>query len=413
MISDVTIPPADLERSYARSRATIQQLPVRHDDVVVPLERLLGTYEAVMEATRHHDAAIYVSAHEARRAAGQPGHAQTQQTYAYPDRPGKLAHGIELTRKTLAAYCASIAKEARTRLYDAPATVTVGAKQYTLRETVVESVMPFMVGLEDEYATLRKSVRQIFLYNPQTRTNSEKGHVTETFLLCGPPGTGKSTLLKAVVAHAQYCSQLNGTSLHFASYDASGFSSYFGQSTKILKKLLKTTRSPEGAGIFVIEDADMVLQSRDDQHKSHGILELQQYLMNELSGLRPSLANTLTILTTNKTEHIDEAMRSRMQSVMVVNPFTKLHTHQSFWSARAPQMSSSDIAALAKQTHAAEFTGRDLDGIIRSAVSAATTEPTDEEIRMRGRIEPLVLPTRASFESSIAVRKAARHTRAS
>jgi len=413
MRQNVAIPAEELDRAYARSRATIKQLPVRTEDVVTALERLLGTYEVVMNTIQHYDAALYLGAKEARRETGAPGSAEKEREFTYPDRPGKIARGIDLTNRVLAAYCERIVKEAKKKLHDAPESVTLAGRRYTLRETVPESSMPFMVGLEEEYATLRKSLKQTFLYEPRTRTNTDGGRFPESFLLCGPPGTGKSTLLKALVTEGERCAALNGTPFRFESYDASSFSSYFGQSTRVLKKLLRTIRSPDGVGLFIIEDADMVLQSRDDQHKSHGILELQQYLMNELSGLRRGYANTITVFTTNKTDHIDEAMRSRMQSAIIINPFKHVATHEAYWGARAEHLSGNDRHALATRTHAEGLAGRDLDGVLRAATALATPEPTDEEIRARMRTRPVPNPTRKAFEHAIAARITAQRTRAS
>jgi SpoVK/Ycf46/Vps4 family AAA+-type ATPase len=313
----------------------------------------------------------------------------------------------------LAAYCESVAKQAKKKLLDAPETVALPQRKYTLREKVPPAQTPLMVGLDSEYETIRKSLRQMFLYDPRTNTNPEKDRFADSFLLCGPPGTGKSTIIRALLAEGERCSQLSGTPFRFASYDASNFSSYFGQSTRIIKKLLVRTRSSSGVGLFVIEDADMILQSRDEQHKSHGVQEVQQYFMNELSGLRPNYGNSLTILTTNKVSNLDDAIQSRAQRVIYVNPFTQIETHEAFWSARAQHLNRKEISAAARASFESEFAGRDLDAVIKSAINRTTAEPSDEEISSRSRMKPCAEPKLVDYERAIAERRAALHTRAS
>jgi AAA+ superfamily predicted ATPase len=130
--------------------------------------------------------------------------------------------------------------------------------------------------------------------------------------------------------------------------------------------------------------------------------------MNELSGLRTMTGNALTILTTNKPDAIDDALQSRMQSSLLINPFQHCSTHEAYWAARAQHVSPKDLAALALATHARGFTGRDLDGIMRAATALVTTEPSDDELRAHTRVAPLQEPTRQLYERAIAARRATR-----
>lgn len=365
----------------AVARSYIKQRGISDPAAQASIERFLSVYEAVREEVGSHDAAVYVASGEARgvlRAKPRAG------DYRYPQEPGSLLARIECQPATLAGYFSYLHETAEHIVGrgEAPPAIAVANRTYVLHKPIAEEPL---VGLEQEQQDLAGYARQLFLYDPQTMSNPDTGRFPRTVLLAGPPGTGKSSLIKHLLATTRKLERVTGLRCVSEVYDASSFSSYFGKSTRILKRKLERASNPAGVGVFCIEDADMVLQSRNDSNVFHGVLELQQHLMNHLSGLAPYYGNTLTVLSTNKPENIDEALLSRMQASYTINPFRLRETHERFLQLHLPHLSSRETRGLAGATHAAGFAGRDLERVVLQARAATTRAPTDEELASRNR----------------------------
>jgi SpoVK/Ycf46/Vps4 family AAA+-type ATPase len=391
------LPGRALARSYSKKNA-VQQPAAR-----AALERFVGAYQAVQLATASHDAGVYVGAAEGRSALKvKPA---TMRRQKYPEAPGLLLTAVDNWQpETLAGYFSYLMEEAEQRVQRAavPAAISVMGRTYVLHKPVLEERL---VGLEREQQELDGYVRKLFNYNSSEMDNTLKGTFPRTILLSGPPGTGKSSLLKAVFAVAARLERLTGTRLSREIYDASSFSSYFGKSTRILKNKLSRVADPSGVGIFCIEDADMVLQSREDEHAFHGVLELQQYLMNHLSGLEPYYGNTLTFLTTNRPADLEEALLSRVQQHFIVNPFEQVATHEAYFGMHLPTTSPDELSALARDSHAQQYTGRDLERIMLQARTQNTPAPTDEQLLRRERCEQGAITPQALRQLIAAARK--------
>jgi hypothetical protein len=373
--------------------STVQCLPLREEAAVAPLQTLLGAYDVAYAATNNHDAALYIAAKETRRTiATRP----SKTTYSYPSNPGQLARGVEWSAARLAYYCEQLSRDAKERLGGAcPASIAFANRLYQLREalpTPLPSTEP-LIGLDEEWKLLEQTLRQLFMYDPRTETNEEYGLFPATTVLSGPPGTGKTSLLENVCAEASRLAQLSGTTCTTLTYDASKFSSYFGKTTRDLKKLLERVRDPRGVGIFIMEDADMILQSRDEVHKTHGVQEVQQYLMNTISGLKRGTSNWLAFFTTNRTQDIDEAMRQRFGQHTHIDPFDKQATHTNYFRVYTPHLTTEACERLGAYTHTQALRGRSLKNALTAARSAVTPRITDEELLAKKRHMPVPQPT--------------------
>jgi SpoVK/Ycf46/Vps4 family AAA+-type ATPase len=258
-----------------------------------------------------------------------------------------------------------------------------------------------LIGLDNEWAVLQKSLGQLFFYDPRTQSNTELGQFPASYVLTGPPGTGKSSLLIRVLQESARLAKLTGTACTTVQYDASKFSSYFGKTTRILQRELERVRDPRGVGIFIIEDADMVLQSRDEVHKSHGLQEVQQYLMNEISGIKNGSANWLAYFTTNRTKDIDESMRSRFGCHQRIDPFDRYATHSGYFSQYTPHLEPAAQERLAQYSFDSGLRGRSLTNALTAARSAVTLALTDEEIIARRRKQPVEPPSESVLRDAL------------
>ncbi len=397
----------ELHAARARVLPLVRRLEFREQALLQPLQTLLSTYELVSASTGSHDAAVYVAAKEARRHINAES---VRAEFTYPDAPGKLGRGSDWTPGTLATYCEQSAKKARARVpFSAPEHFTIEARTYRLRDSAPTfQTLPPLIGLSKERNTLEAHLRNLFMYNPATQTNELIGSFPAGITLAGPPGTGKSSLLSHVVSIAAELSAVSYTPHTLATYDASQFSSYFGRSTRILKQLVERTRDPRGVGILIMEDADMIFQNRADTQVSRGVLEVQQYLMNTLSGLNQSKGNFLTFFTTNNPKGFDEALRSRFGVTYTIDPFTNAQTHREYFATLAPGLSESEQSSLAAASFTGGLRGRDLSAVITMANAAVARTPSNEEIRNKRMLMPAQLPAISNYETAIAARIAAR-----
>jgi AAA+ superfamily predicted ATPase len=179
-----------------------------------------------------------------------------------------------------------------------------------------------IIGAEEASQILAKASSQVFLYDSSTGENFEKDKINHTVLLYGRPGTGKSSLINAMISQMQQYSRALGVELNYEVLDNSVKDKYFGESVKELKRRLDAVINPSGIGLLVIDDADMILQSRDSHDASHSELQLVRELMNLISGVGSNyLGNYMIVATTNKIDRIEEALFNRFPvKVEVVGP---------------------------------------------------------------------------------------------
>jgi SpoVK/Ycf46/Vps4 family AAA+-type ATPase len=391
-----------LAASRGSAAVLCQRLGVKNESRK-PLETFLAVYDAVHTVTKHHDAALYIAASEARPLINA---APARKRFKYPEAPGELLEGIDPAPNVLAAYFSYLIQAAEQPGSGAPA-VNVLDKVYALQRPARTEQL---VGLEKEEERLLKYVKQLFLYNQDSLSNPDSGCFPRTIMLTGSPGTGKTSLFKKCLAEAKRLAQLTSKKLTIEIYDASNFSSYFGKSTRILKQKLARVQNPGGIGLFCIEDVDMVLQSREDSHAYHGVLQVQQYLMNYLSGLEPWYGNTLTFLSTNRPQALDAALASRIQCVLHVNPFSVLGTHRDYLRMHFPELDTEKQMRLASSTYAAGFTGRDLEAILYLSKESVTRAPTDEELLGKSNGDRRRTVNYELLEKLIAARTVALHS---
>lgn len=130
------------------------------------------------------------------------------------------------------------------------------------------------------------------------------------FILTGPPGTGKTMIVKAL-ANEEKCYFMAPTL-----GDLKG--EYVGQSSGKIKRIFAEARANQPTILF-IDEADTVFPSRNmgSQGDSFGLDMVNQFLQ-EIDGATTGEQKIFTIAATNRVDVVDSAIRSRLSEVITI-----------------------------------------------------------------------------------------------
>jgi SpoVK/Ycf46/Vps4 family AAA+-type ATPase len=168
-----------------------------------------------------------------------------------------------------------------------------------------------LYGLEETINQLTRSVL-IPLLHPEIYNNVLEAAPVGV-LMFGPPGVGKTSLVKAMVNEFPQITVL-------AASASSLLSKWLGQPEQRITTLFETARRMSPSVIFV-DEADGILCSRKSSGAQHTRTILLHF-MAEMDGLKSKMGRTTVMLGTNSPYHLDEAVLDRASVTLYFQPPT-------------------------------------------------------------------------------------------
>ncbi len=172
-----------------------------------------------------------------------------------------------------------------------------------------------IIGNNEAKEGLKRIAKMLFCYDLQKKSNPwlKFYALPKSILLEGPPGTGKTSLINAMISEMYHLSLKSGKPFQFFKIDNTFKSKYYGESVKKLSEILKQANSSTQISLVIMEDIDTIFSSRNDNNLFYEEAHLLNYLMNFIEGIGISYrGNVLYLSTTNNVKRIDQALLSRL-----------------------------------------------------------------------------------------------------
>ncbi len=207
-------------------------------------------------------------------------------------------------------------------------------------------------GLEEEKGSIMEAVF-FAIASPDVNINVPK---LRNILLFGPPGTGKTTIAKAI------SSNIDATFFNVTISEL--LSRYVGDSERLVSKLYDTARDMSPSVVF-IDEIESLVRKRDENKSSTSVL--QQFL-GQLDGFSTGEQFVLTVAATNIPWELDQAILSRFEKKIYIglpDPGTRkrileINTKDKGYTVNA------NLSGIASRTE--NFSGRDLNFLCSDAI---------------------------------------------
>eukprot|EP00010_Vexillifera_abyssalis_P009514 CAMPEP_0201549068 /NCGR_PEP_ID=MMETSP0173_2-20130828/5535_1 /ASSEMBLY_ACC=CAM_ASM_000268 /TAXON_ID=218659 /ORGANISM="Vexillifera sp., Strain DIVA3 564/2" /LENGTH=469 /DNA_ID=CAMNT_0047958613 /DNA_START=203 /DNA_END=1612 /DNA_ORIENTATION=+ len=225
-----------------------------------------------------------------------------------------------------------------------------------------------------------------------TRRNQSSTNRPKAVLFEGPPGTGKTTMARAVAASVS-------VPLVYLPIE-SVMSKYYGDSEKMLSHIFDKV-SELGEAIIFIDEIDALAGSRSgDMHEA--TRRILSVLLRQIEGFEKN-RNTMVIGATNRKQDLDAALMSRFD-VSVLFRLPTEHERAQIFANYAVHLKQNELATLAKHTQG--MAGRDLRDICAHAERAYASKIIERGNLTKPGLPPLEeylhsIQTRATSQSRI------------
>lgn len=235
-------------------------------------------------------------------------------------------------------------------------------------------------GLDKEFNTIFRRAFASRVFPPEIIQQLDMKHV-RGILLFGPPGTGKTLMARQIgkMLNAREPKIVNGPQI---------LDKYVGESEANIRKLFAEADEEEkrlgpnsGLHIIIFDEIDAICKQRGSGNSGSGVSDtVVNQLLSKIDGV-DQLNNVLIIGMTNRKDMIDEALLrpGRLEVMLEINlpdeagrgQILKIHTAKmTQFDKLASDVDLKELAALTKN-----FSGAELEGLVRAAQSSAMNRP--------------------------------------